>query len=1744
MTNTTIFLRVAQLNPDAVGRPTFELIVVPYEALVAPMGRFSVDVCAVLDVLPEQIDRVLYNGSVRRGDDIRHVSIDAGDLDPEIFVLPAFDGKNSALILGVIGAVIGAYFGGLGGAQAGWALGMGAIQGALTGYAIGTTVGSFLTPRPRMLKDADAISTYQFEGVDNEDDAGVTKPVVLGKRRTGGVRISAFIRRIDDTHEEMHVLLLVAQHKVYAMDDIELNGETLANFPGVTIEKRFGDDPQAPMNGFDVIANTFPQSVDMTALGDGVTYTYRTNRVDIDAFEVLFTLSGLLHTDDKGVRENNTAYSIEYRKVGDVVWTNVDALIGNKTTLTRSTKTTFFVTRRIEGLPTGQYDIRVAWHSIVGTFTDPLKDLWHIFLTGVTEELSEQRTYPGDSLLGLHGIATEQLRGRLPVVTTLCSGYPPPIFNGASFDPADWLGGSAVAPAGRNPAWLVLAVIRNKKWGSGEEFADVDINLQTFLAWANFCKTLKHVVTADGREYDEPLCQLDVTLNSPTNWRDLVMALAQVGRAVIVMSDGVVSAVIDQDVAATQTFTMGNVESASFGLQYQSKLGATNAFDVTIDDADHAYEANTALVASTYQTVTLGRPVRRQSISRIGITRMTQAVRDTRIDLNVIDYVRRVVTFRAFADAILAQVGDCIKLAHDVPQWGYSGRVMPGGDASKVYLDQPIFIDPTQAYELTVTHTADSTEEVHAITTIGLAAGIYNTVTVAPAFASAPQEGDLYSFGRANISTKKFRIIQISLADDSHRRIEAIESIAGIYADDGVIDLTPASDLPNINALPGPITQLDITESIELHRDDTFVSTFILQWPRPAAGRAYGAYLGAKIQRSWNYVPIDPASATWEDWDYVEGTEKRWVDVPHGVLIAFKVIPQSLKGYNLAGSAVNYLTASGYSTAPPAVFNFRASVKDNTFVWEWDEYAQAMQYELRNTNSGWGDNDATKLVYRGRAQKFTIDTPSARAVTLFAKIIDANHNFSVGAVSVTATDAQPLAPTISSITRFKNTLKITVTPNGSTADYVATYLHASQTPGFTPSTANRVAGVVSGKGGEFVFATTTAGLWYFRAASSDWLTGILDDYVYSAESSAQLIIIAPVDPSAVVLTVPDSDDAAIIEDPFTQRPRPVRSKSPTITWTHTDAVNPSNSLIGFELYVYDSTGSIAHPILDVTITSPAQRSFRIDNVNVLNVPTIIAAVKAIYVDGLTSNIVNSLSQTIQVVTNPTLRDSDDRYTAYYAESFDDPALPTGITVGGATYAISGGVLTITSTGVGSPNIFWDVDAWASAYLDVKRTGVAPRIAARLKFLDSPLPAVDNDFAHPTGTWATLKGGSGGIDITSAFLPIDDGTYHTYLSPPNQADITGSPYIATLTFSTALLPVGKRVAITALAVYFESVDLQLDGWMDRAQNARKQFGRDPVGAGFFSLVASRLTDSLGNIVITSSNGGYIVSGAGITDMAYRRAVRCLMRNATNTQRFTWGSTTGIDPAITLPAATNKFKAALGFLSAPILSVAPAAGDYPLRVVYLLTEIDESGFTLTYFRVGGGTPKMVKQTAPAGAGWTATAGRSSLMTLGTAASNANTGGDAWYHPVTQGDLVGTDFPFLEAIWLAVDAPLQKKPDGNFYWMKCWFRIYLGSPGAVATANPLTFASVLSTRDVTIRVLTDGQRWRVPFLHSSQNGGGEVFKVDFFQCDIETGLAGGTVPTRCVIDSFEAMSYSAYTSAAGMASGDVDVIALEEY
>lgn len=608
-------------------------------------------------------------------------------------------------------------------------------------------------------EDPGANNTYGWLPSENQIVEGLSIPVLYGVMRVAPMIISKYTTT-DGESQLLNVLYAVCEGEVTSIASLEINDNDIANYTGVTTDTKLGTNTQTVISGFQRTGSEKSISTEMT----GNTYTTNItqgNAVNSLGFGFVFP-NGLCKVSGNGFDSHTIAITMEYKLTSEpTTWTTVtETITGNKMGAIRK----YF---EYVMAVAGEYNVRVKVQTARQTGTEFIETVYFEYLQ---EFVNDSFTYPNTALLGLKALATDQLNGSSPRVTALVTRTNVSVWTGAAYE----------NKPSNNPAWACYDLIHNSRYGAGVSYDR--ITYADFSSWADFC-------TAAGYE-------CNIYLESATTLSQAIAKVAMVGRGTVVQRGTKFGAIWDGTSTAVQLFTIGNIVADSFEETYLEKANRADVIEISYLDASNEYDRRTIEIqASGYDTSTAEAKI--NQIALEGCTSWTIAAKYGKFLMNCQQYLMRSIVFRTDVDAISCQPGDVISVQHDVPQWGYGGRVV-SATANTVTLDQSLTVENGETYVIVIRHSATDTLETKTLANPG--AGSYSAFTLASGnWGTTPSADDLYAWGKQNIETKDFRVTSIKRNDDFTCQISALEYRAEVYLDDVTIPEYPVeSDLPQV----------------------------------------------------------------------------------------------------------------------------------------------------------------------------------------------------------------------------------------------------------------------------------------------------------------------------------------------------------------------------------------------------------------------------------------------------------------------------------------------------------------------------------------------------------------------------------------------------------------------------------------------------------------------------------------------------------------------------------------------------------------------------------------------------------------------------------------------------------------------------------------------------------------------------------------------------------------------------------
>jgi len=743
-------------------------------------------------------------------------------------------------------------------------------------------------------------NTYSWEPSSNADQEGTMLPVLYGTHRVTPPRMGRYVSTSGNS-QYLNLLFAVAEGGPTGIDSItgvEINDNPVSYYSGVSTVTRLGTNDQT-------VIPYFNDTIIDIAVGAKLSTSYVSRRTRGNTTQGLgvgvYMPYGCYYANDIGGLDGQTIYFlIQYKKAEDSTWTTWIS-----TSISAATSSAVRRYYRIDNLDPAQYDVRVVLLSALPTGSRYRNDTYWEY---VEEIVYDDFAYPGVALLAVNAIASDELSNSTPRVTCLASRLTVPVWTGAAYE----------NKAATNPAWACYDILHNDEYGGGVPYSR--IIYERFAEWAAWC--------------DEKGYTCNIYFDTMKNSRKGLDTIGILGRGNVLQIGSKFTAIYDGDTLPAQSFlfTMGNILRDSFSEEWLPMDDRANQIEVIYYDKELNYAKQTVVMEQDGFD-DLGVEVTPAQVDLIGCTDRDMAIRYGKYRLNCNRYITNTSSWNADVDAIHCLPGDLVEVAHDVPQWGYSGRVV-SATSNTVLLDREVVLEPGKTYKVKVQHLdTDISEEltVEAVTEDTTT----DELTLTTTWERIPAQYTQYSFGEEGRVTKFFRISRITRAQDLTRKIVAVEHVSDV--NDDSVEVPVIENVSSLTTIAG----LSVREIFRKSALGVFESVASLTW------RGYAL-------QYWVYQ----ASSASGPWTLVGSTTERWYETPpllkEGSLYYFCVTPDK----SIEGGIISRVYVYGKTLPPSDVTNFGASPAQGGVQFSWDKAADIDidYYALRfsqNTNDTW-----------------------------------------------------------------------------------------------------------------------------------------------------------------------------------------------------------------------------------------------------------------------------------------------------------------------------------------------------------------------------------------------------------------------------------------------------------------------------------------------------------------------------------------------------------------------------------------------------------------------------------------------------------------------------------------------------------------------------------------------------------------------------------------------------------------------
>jgi predicted phage tail protein len=448
---------------------------------------------------------------------------------------------------------------------------------------------------------------------------------------------------------------------------------------------------------------------------------------------------------------------------------------------------------------------------------------------------------------------------------------------------------------------------------------------------------------------------------------------------------------VDQPSQPVQVFSGANIIRGNLQLAWPSLKERVNQVEVVFLDAEQDFKRE-----SVRWPASVPQPLRTKSVQLWGVTRRSQALREARYLYNVVTMLGRTIEFDAGLEAVACEVGDIVAVSHDLPQWGYSGRIEAAsvsGSNHVITIDRDDVPGFSGSTELLVRHDTGAIETRPVVSRSG------REITCS-AFSTLPTPRTaIWAYGPVQSTHKLWRIVKITLNSDLTRHIVGVEYDPAVYDESGLSkparnpSVLPAPDKP-------PPSVVGLSVSVQPIQDQG-------QWHY-------------RLMAHWNAPTFDPSRGLWayashyvsgdggNSWTWAADADRSPVDL--GVYPAgnyqVKAVSVSTAGVREAFGAAPTVSVSTTDAPPAAPSGLRVvRVFGRLVELEWlpNTDHDVSHYEV------WRDTQPTFATEVRLAQVFATryqDVDTSYGTTYYYRVRAVDHAGGVSAPS-TGVSAQP-----------------------------------------------------------------------------------------------------------------------------------------------------------------------------------------------------------------------------------------------------------------------------------------------------------------------------------------------------------------------------------------------------------------------------------------------------------------------------------------------------------------------------------------------------------------------------------------------------------------------------------------------------------------------------------------------------------------------------------------------------------------
>lgn len=893
------------------------------------------------------------------------------------------------------------------------------------------------TPALNGMGSIDQSNVYSWNPQTTQQQ-GVAMPVAYGTCRLTGNIIGAY-REAVGKDQYINVLVSLGEGPFANISNIKINGQELANYRGITVNTRLGTLDQTVIPGFgdtrveysmatkvlngspvtyttngsnfdglevevtfpnglyyyddsgNLVSNFVNYRIEVRPVGGTwETITSSTSETQVVYYEGKWSCGQWWDGGTGGdpYWQENTAgdtdpvshYEGEPLTEGSVfTWRWISSQyektvysLNDYATATAAQQQIIRAVHKKLNLTAGQYEIRVTNLTADQTSSRYGDDL---YLSAVKEIISDDFTYPGQVLVGLRALATDQISGGFSfecrTTGKLCRVY---------------RSGAWYVEVTNNPAWVCYDILTQPVFNDDNTVAEYrahdpsKLDLTRWIEWAAYCNDL----VPDGAGGTEARLTWDGLFDSAKTMWDQALTVAAIGRATPYWRGNTITIAIDKAETPGFLISVGNIGQDSFDEVFLSMDGRAGSVEADFLNLDNDLNRDKMTVVNYDAPDEWGAA----TAALQGEIRPSGIYRHCKFKLARTEALKRLVTVEMSTDSIAFTLGDVGNVQHDVPRWGEGGRIV-SATANSITIDKSITIEAATSYAVSVRY-RDNTVEERILTN---AAGEHTVLTFTAALSPVPEQYDVWAFGEVGTYVKPMRVVSIEPKSDLKKTIVLEDYNASLYTlDDGLPLLATINYTPN--PVPESVNNLTLCERLVVDKG-VVVTILCANWdniPASSPTQKVEVFAG-RVGQSLISRVILPSSQNSFEFEVLDGETWRVV-----VVASNGVVSESIA---TAASAIRKVI--GKLAPPEDVVNLRSSPTSfGGLILSWDAVSDldvqyggyyAIRYSSVLTGVTWENSLELTTV---AANSVTI--PAALDGSYLVKAVDTGGRESVNAV--------------------------------------------------------------------------------------------------------------------------------------------------------------------------------------------------------------------------------------------------------------------------------------------------------------------------------------------------------------------------------------------------------------------------------------------------------------------------------------------------------------------------------------------------------------------------------------------------------------------------------------------------------------------------------------------------------------------------------------------------------------------------